>query len=296
MSTIRPSNISSFSRSENQSSNLIYNSSSSRTKTIKPENIKQKTVFNTYTQNSRKHNNYNLYIPTDIDNTYNTKLSYDKIHSTRNYPYKSDSLALRMPIINDLKKSFNNSLSKKNFNFRNRISKSEKMPLIYNKKYIDTVYDSKNLIFDYSHKMDMNFEPNEKISEFSKKIKESNLTNNLLILMNKESQKLSYKEKQINKESLFLKNKFENDLKEFENFKLEHKKLTKGIESSLISLTNKNKILFKELMNYKSSNKTLLDEIQKVLEQIDYLRLIALFINKSLQDNKSIYEKEIFPE
>ena len=53
-----PSNISSFSRSENQSSNLIYNSSSSRTKTIKPENIKQKTVFNTYTQNSRKHNNY----------------------------------------------------------------------------------------------------------------------------------------------------------------------------------------------------------------------------------------------
>ena len=92
------------------------------------------------------------------------------------------------------------------------------------------------------------------------------------------------------------KNALNNNIKDFEDFTDEQKQVCKSIENCYDKLLRENNVLLNELIKYKSINKSYADDIQKVLEQIENLRVYALFVHQSLEKDISRFEKSIFPD
>lgn len=173
---------------------------------------------------------------------------------------------------------------------------NNRAPLAYDREYFDTVFDSRKVINDYNFRKSLILEPNENLVTFNNNKKETSVNNVLIDLLNKESNKLSVKEK-----SIILRNKQNNELinkniKEFDDFTDKYKHACKNIENQCEKLQTENNNLFNEFIIYKSINKTYIDDLQKILEQIDISREYALFIHKTLEKDISRYSKDIFPD
>ena len=152
------------------------------------------------------------------------------------------------------------------------------------------------LINNYNFRKGLDLDPPEDLVTFSTKKKEISFKNVLIDLLNNESEKLSIKEKKFNIRNEKNKNSIDNAIKEFEDFTDKHKQLCKKIENCFDRLQKENNVLLNELIIYKSIYKSYVDEIQKLLEQIENLRIYALFVHQSLEKDISRYEKNIFPD
>ena len=134
------------------------------------------------------------------------------------------------------------------------------------------------------------------LNTFSSKKKEISVNNILIKLLNKESAILSKREKDFKTRNEINKNIIETDIRDFEEYTDGHKIVCKGLENCLEKLKKENNNLINELIIYKSLNKNNMDEIQKLLEQIETLREFALFVHQSLEKDTSRYAKSIFPD
>ena len=272
--------------------------------------LTKKKYLNTTTSSylEHKYNNKNNYTTNTNNNFLSTKnsskLLYKRnnnlinktaIQSNENFnvfkAIKEIKKSAQLPKLYNLKKSSNKKLFITNKNQENK-----KAPLAYSKEYVDIVFDSKRLINYYNFRKGLDLDTPDKLVSFSSKKKEISVNNVLINLLHNESEKLSVKEKIFKARNEKNKIALNNDLKDFEDFTDEQKQVCKSIENCYDKLLRENNTLLNELIKYKSINKSYADDIQKVLEQIENLRVYALFVHQSLEKDISRFEKSIFPD
>ena len=255
------------------------------------------------------------YIGNNNNKLKNTSLSnFPYTKSTSNFSYNRNNLYKYSPtqtnesfnvfkVVKEIKKSYqfpkiiNNQKQNKKILIRNIYPENiEKMPIAYKDKYLPSVYDSTNVINNYNSRKELELDIDNDIKAFSNKAKKVAVKNILIDVLNNETVKLSEKEK-------FLKNKNEKnnkilitELKEFNDFTEKQKQYCKNLEIYHENLQRQNELLIKELVNYRVNKKNYSDETQKLLEQIESLRIYALFVHKALEKDFSRYEKNIFPD
>jgi hypothetical protein len=272
--------------------------------------LTKKKYLNTTTSSylEHKYNNKNNYITNTNNNFLSTKntskLLYKRnknlinktaIQSNENFnvfkAIKEIKKSAQLPKIYNMKKNSNKKLFITNNNQENK-----KTPLAYSKEYVDIVFDSKRLINYYNFRKGLDLDPPENLVSFSSKKKEISVNNVLIDLLHNETERLSVKEKIFKARNEKNKNALNNNIKDFEDFTDEQKQVCKSIENCYDKLLRENNILLNELIKYKSINKSYADDIQKVLEQIENLRVYALFVHQSLEKDISRFEKSIFPD
>ena len=187
------------------------------------------------------------------------------------------------------KRSNNNDRNINNYNY-------DRAPLAYKKEYFDTVYDSKKIINTYNMRKGLILDPPENLIIFNKNKNNISVKNIIIDLLNKESDRLNYKERSLRSKLEKNKNILNNNMKEFEGYMEEHKKICKKIEHNYDNLQNGGNLLLDEYIKYKAINKNYVDEIQKHLEQIERLRKYALFVHQTLGKDVSKFSKTIFPD
>jgi hypothetical protein len=251
-------------------------------------------------KNADKTNNSYFHFPTSKSSSkfLNTK-NNTKVQPKGNFNlYKAikdiKMISPKFPkIINNRKQIINNkSILITNINDK----ANNRAPLAYEREYFDTVFDSRKVINDYNFRKGLILEPTENLVTFNNNKKETSINNVLIDLLNKETNKLSVKEKNIilrNKQNNELIN---NNIKDFDDFTDKYKQTCKIIENQFERLQSENNHLFNEYIIYKSINKTYIDDLQKILEQIDSCRIYALFIHQTLEKDISRYSQDIFPD
>ena len=264
-----------------------------------------KKYFNTdsstnfYYKNIITNNNSN-YNFNSTKNTANSLLKRNK-NEKKYSPIPSNENFNVFKVIKEIKKSTQmpKIMNKKSPNkklFITKIPNKERMPLAFSKEHVDTVFESKKVINNYKFRKGLELDIPDNIITFPTKKKEISVQNALISLLNKESKKLSIKEKDIKSRNEKNKKILDTNIQEFENFTDDHKKICKSIENCFDKLQKENNNLINELVIYKSLNKTYVEEIQKHLEQIENLRNYALFVHHSLEKDTTRYKKNIFPD
>ena len=251
---------------------------------------------------------------TDSNSYYNfistknsTNLLYNKIKTqSRNSPTHSNENFNVFKAIKEIKKSsqfpkiinVKKSPNKKLFltKIPNIYKNNPRAPLAYSREYVDTVFESKKILNKYKFRKGLELDIPDDLTTFSTKKKEISINNILIKLLNKESEKISKKEEDFKARNEKNKNIIETDIREFEEYKDGHKIVCKGIENCCEKLKKENNSLTNELIVYKSLNKSYMDEIQKLLEQIETLRKYAFFVHESLEKDISRYARSIFPD
>ena len=175
-------------------------------------------------------------------------------------------------------------------------NESKKSPLAYKKEYIDIVSDSRRVINDYNFRKGLNLEVPDKLMTFTSKKKEISIKNVLIDLLYNESEKLSVKEKILKSKSQKTRTSIDKNIKDFEDYTEKYRQICKNIQNLYYKIQKENEVLLNELFIYQSIHKGHLDEIQRILEQIDKLREYALFVHQSLGKDTSRYTKIISPD
>ena len=263
-------------------------------------NTESRTNFD-FKNNRTNNSNYNFLSTKNTSNLmYGRKTKGKKYCSTESNENFNVFKAIKeikknsqIPNITNIKKSPNRKFFITKIN-NNKIK--QKAPLAYSNEYIDIVFDSKKLINKFNFRKGLELDPPEDLLTFSSKKKEISVKNTLSVLLNNESEKLLEKEKDFKIRYEKNKNILDSGIKDFENLTEEHKKVCKNIENCFDKLQKENNNLLNELIVYRSLNKNNVDEIQKVLEQIEHLREYALFVHYSLNKDVTRYSKNIFPD
>ena len=224
------------------------------------------------------------------------KTNYSPIKSDENFnvfkAVKEIKKSLQFPKINN---TFNSK--KKNIKTRNYYpKKSKNIPIAYKDKYLNTVLESTEVINNYNLRKELEFETDNDLTSFPKKTKDVSLKNVLIKLINHETVKLSEKEDDLKTKNEKNQKLLITEIKEFNDFTEKQKQFCKNLEVLHENLIKQNEYLNKEFINYKINNKSLTDETQKILEQIESLRNYALFVHQALEKDYSLYEKSIFPD
>ena len=228
-----------------------------------------------------------------------TKSPFTNNPNERLYPKKykesKNSIYESIKIINEIK-SHNPKIKLQNINNNHY----KKMPtyrsiIAYSQKFENEVFDSNKVI--NRHKYD-DYELQQKendVKDFIKKNKEIALNNSLIAAMEKENKRL----KQI-KESRF--NDVEKcgkriikDENDFENLINTQRDLHFKFMTIEEKIFRENVYLKKLLTDYETKSKSLEDEIFKLIEQIEALRIYAKFVHKVLGGEVKIFENEIIP-
>ena len=279
--------------------------------------LSRKNFLSTASNGYIKYKNYNEY-RTENNQYYNfptakgsTQLIYDKNYKTKYSSTESNQNFNLYKTIKEIKTSSSHffpkiipkkNTSKKNILLTNILNenknreKTERTPLVYDKDYIDIVFDSKRVINDYNMRKGLEMETSDNLYSFPRRKNEISVKNLLINLINNESKKLGIKEKDLVTSHKLNENLLNNNLKEFEEFKDEHKIVCKKIESSFDQLKKENNLLIDEYIVYSTISKNYSDEIQKILNQIETLRSYAFFIHDTLEKDVSRYADDIFPD
>jgi len=172
----------------------------------------------------------------------------------------------------------------------------EPLPVTFKDKYISTVFDSTKVLDNYNSRKELELDADNDLKSFPLKTKTVALKNVLIGLINKETTKLSEKEKILKAKNEKNQKILLTELKEFDEFTEKQKQYCKNLETFHENLQKQNELLIDELLKYKIYKKNFTDETQKTLEQIESLRNYALFVHKALEKDTSRYEKSIFPD
>ena len=224
----------------------------------------------------------------------------NKYISERLYPQKS---------INDKSSYFNplkaiNEIKKNTASLRREYKNADyftKKPTIqskvaYDPKYEDVVFEPNKLINEYTCKEnDLKLDEND-VNDFISKNKQISINNVLINLIKDVNKKLKreneIKSKNIEDFGIII----EKDEENFDKFSSAQKdlyfKLGDMAEKINLEANNIRKLLF----IYTTREKSLEDEIFKIIEQIDLLRVYAKFVHKVLEEDEKLFEEEIIPD
>lgn len=231
-----------------------------------------------------------------------TKSPFTNNPNERLYPKKykesKNSIYESIKIINEIK-SHNPKvkLQSINNNYYKKIPTPAYRSIIaYSPKFENEVFDSNKVI--NRHKYD-DYELQQKendVNDFIKKNKNIALSNSLIVAMEKENKRL-----QKMKVSRF--NDVEKCGKRIITDENDFDKLInnqRDLHFKFITIEEKiyreNAYLKKLLNNYETKSKSLEDEIFKLIEQIEALRIYAKFVHKVLGGDVKIFENQIIPD
>ena len=264
-----------------------------KTEINKDNNNYFKVVINSDFRNRRTINNSILnsgkkIIQPKIKLKEENKIKYPPIlKSERLYP-KMNNDKNRMNILKTIKAIRNNHLILKN-------KKSMPDNIAYESKFENIVFDANKLLNTHNFKQ-VNLNTNDNMNSFISQNKEMYLDNLLVKLIKKENKSLKENFEKRNKEVEKFKEALSNDEKDFELYTTKQKKLYYQTNDLLNKIHVKNYNLIRIFYELSSKGKILEDEIFKMIEQIESLRIYAKFVTRVLGGNDKLFEGELIPD
>ena len=165
----------------------------------------------------------------------------------------------------------------------------------YDKKDILIAINSDIILNKFKEKEKKIKEPKTTLNTFITQNKEISINNLLIKVINKESDRLVKKEKELTKDLNNNKNNLNYDVKKFEEYSDKQKVECKKIELTLTEIQKINKQLKAETKNLEDELKVNEYEIYKILTKMNLLRFYALFSNNILDGDSTRFDKNIFP-
>ena len=225
-----------------------------------------------------------------------SKIKYPPIlRSERLYP-KINQDKNRINILKKIKSIRNRNLKmKNNKNLLFPIQfKSSNDNIAYESKFRNIVFDANKVLNTHIEK-DNEFNLKDNINTFISQNKELCLNNLLVKILKKENKNL--------KENFEIRSKnvensvktLSKDEKDFELYSIQQKKLYYKTNDLLNQIHTRNYVLYKLYYDLQTKSKVLEDEIFKMIEQIESLRIFAKFVTKVLGGNDKIFEGELIP-
>ena len=217
----------------------------------------------------------------------NKKVKYPPIlKSERLYPRKNiDKNAIN--IRKKIKSIRNHHLSLKNKSISNGIA--------YDSKFENVVFDANNLLNKHTSE-DNDLKVNDNLNSFINKNKELFVSSLLLNLIKKEN-KIAKENFEIrNKAVENLKELLTKDEKDFEYCTEKQKKIYYETSDIYNKIRIRNYDLARLLYMLDSKHNSLEDEIFKMIEQIESLRIYAQFVSRVLGGNYKLFEGELIPD
>ena len=225
-----------------------------------------------------------------------SKIKYPPIlRSERLYP-KINQDKNRINILKKIKSIRNRNLKmKNNKNLLFPIQfKSSNDNIAYESKFRNIVFDANKVLNTHIEK-DNEFNLKDNINTFISQNKELCLNNLLVKILKKENKNLkeNFEIRSKNVEnSVKTLSKDEND---FELYSTQQKKLYYKTNDLLNQIHTRNYVLYKLYYDLQTKSKVLEDEIFKMIEQIESLRIFAKFVTKVLGGNDKIFDGELIP-
>jgi hypothetical protein len=225
-----------------------------------------------------------------------SKIKYPPIlRSERLYP-KINQDKNRINILKKIKSIRNRNLKmKNNKNLLFPIQfKSSNDNIAYESKFRNIVFDANKVLNTHIEK-DNEFNLKDNINTFISQNKELCLNNLLVKILKKENKNL--------KENFEIRSKnvensvktLSKDEKDFELYSIQQKKLYYKTNDLLNQIHTRNYVLYKLYYELQTKSKVLEDEIFKMIEQIESLRIFAKFVTKVLGGNDKIFDGELIP-
>ena len=225
----------------------------------------------------------------------NNKIKYPPIlKSERLYPKKNidkNNINIRKAI----KAIRNNHLFNKNN--KNNFTTIKSIPdnIAYESKFENIVFDANKLLNKHNFK-ENDLKVNDNIDGFISQNKEMCLNNLLIKLIKKENINLKENFDFRNKEIEKFKTTLSKDENDFEIYSAKQKNLYYKTSDLLNKIQTKNYTLIRIFYELKSKSKVLEDEIFKMIEQIESLRIYAQFVSRVLGGNYKLFEGELIPD
>ena len=259
----------------------------------------RRSINNNRLNSENKIVNQKINIPIqDLIKEEKNKIKYPSIlRSDRLYP-KINQDKNRINILKKIKSIKNRNRNLKTNKDKNTLLqtkyKSFNENIAYESKFKNIVFDANKLLKKYNEQ-DNNFNLNDDMKTFISQNKELCVNNLLIKILKKENKNL--------KENFELRSKnvenFEKiiskDEQDFEWYTSEQKKLYYQTNDLLDQIHTQNYIVYKLYYELNSKTKTLEDEIFKMIEQIESLRIFAKFVTKVLGGNDKLFDGELIP-
>ena len=167
--------------------------------------------------------------------------------------------------------------------------------IAYDSKFENIVFDANKVLKKHNFK-ENDLKVNDNINTFVSQNKELGLNNLFIKLIKQENKNLKENTESRNKEIEKFKTIIEKDEKDFDSCINKQKNLYYQTNDLLNQIHIKNYNLIKIFYELKSKSKTLEDEIFKMIENIETLRLYAKFVTKVLGGNDKFFEGELIPD
>ena len=167
--------------------------------------------------------------------------------------------------------------------------------IAYDSKFENIVFDANKVLKKHNFK-ENDLKVNDNINTFVSQNKELGLNNLFIKLIKKENKNLKENTESRNKEIEKFKTIIEKDEKDFDSCINKQKNLYYQTNDLLNQIHIKNYNLIRIFYELKSKSKTLEDEIFKMIENIETLRLYAKFVTKVLGGNDKFFEGELIPD
>ena len=271
--------------------NIIINSNFDDKNVVKNNNT-QSLVIN---KAIKPKLNININYANEIKNrNNNNKIKYPPIlKSERLYP-RINNDKNKMNILKKVKAIRNNNLRIKNCkNFiKNKLINEN---IAYNSKYEDIVFDSKKILNNHNSK-ETDIEVKNNIDSFIKQNKELSVNNLLIQIIKKENKNVKENFEKRNKSIEEFQKIIEKDENDFEIYSSKQKNLYYKINDLSEKIHKRNYNLITLLYKLRAKTKILEDEIFKIIELIESLRIYAKFVHKVLGGNDKLFDEELIPD
>ena len=164
----------------------------------------------------------------------------------------------------------------------------------YNNDNVKYVFETSKLLNKINQRKNKKLtDEDPKISQFIFDTQNISINNCILKVINNESENL-YKNDEKNLMKLETLNKnYLIDEKNFNEFKDIQNQAYENIENILKSVEKKNRQLHEQLIEIKSQNKEIEDEMEKYFYEIENYRICAKFINKILDEDPKLFHRSI---
>ena len=238
-------------------------------------------------------------IPNVITNDENRKIKYPPILSSERLCPKNNTDKNSINILKKIKSIRNRNLkikNNKNLLFSTKLN-SLSIPdnIAYVSKYENFVFDANKILNTHNFK-DNDLSINDNMKAFVSKNKELCLDNLLINIINKENKNLKENFEIRKKNVENFEKTITKDEKDFELNSMKQKKLYYKTNELLTKIHGENSNLIKLYYELISKTKVLEDEIFKMVEQIESLRIYAKFVTKILGGNDKLFDGELIPD
>jgi len=238
-------------------------------------------------------------VPNIITNEENRKIKYPPIlRSERLYP-KNNTDKNSINILKKIKSIRNRNLkikNNKNLLFSKKFkSLSTPDDIAYESKYENIVFDATKLLNKHNFK-DNDLNINDDMKTFISKNKELCLDNLLINIIKKENKNLKENFEIRKKNMENFEKTITKDEKDFEIYSMKQKNLYYRVGGLFKKIHGENYNLNKLYYELISKTKVLEDEIFKMVEQIESLRIYAKFVTKILGGNDKLFDGELIPD